>query len=82
MVETAIAFLQMPCNILPVFPQQLGHKFNHSVKTSKVILVSLFQKLGRPWAVSEKKTFKDFTILYMFIVQGQLQITLQKFDGN
>ena len=26
-------------------------------------------------AVSEKKTFKDFTILYMYITQGQGQIT-------
>ena len=26
-------------------------------------------------AVSEKKTFKDFMILYMYIAQGQGQIT-------
>ena len=35
-------------------------------------------------AVSEKKTFKDFTILYLYIAQGQVQIILrgQKFDCN
>ena len=27
-------------------------------------------------AVSEKKTFKDYKILYMYIAQGQGQITL------
>ena len=34
--------------------------------------------------VSEKKTFKNYTILYMYIAQGQGQITLwgQKFDYN
>ena len=33
-------------------------------------------------AVSEKKTFKNYKILYMYIVQWQGQITLkgQKFD--
>ena len=30
-----------------------------------------------PPAVSEKKTFKDYTILYMYIAQGQGQITLR-----
>ena len=35
-------------------------------------------------AVSEKKTFKNYTILYMYIAQWQGQITLkgQKFDYN
>ena len=32
-------------------------------------------------AVSEKKTFKTYTILYMYITQGKGQIT-QKFDCN
>ena len=34
--------------------------------------------------VSEKKTFKNYTILYMYIAQGQGQITLrgQNFDYN
>ena len=30
-------------------------------------------KIGQP--VSEKKTFKDFMILYLYIAQGQGQIT-------
>ena len=35
-------------------------------------------------AVSEKETFKNYTILYMYIAQGQGQITPrgQKFDYN
>ena len=35
-------------------------------------------------AVSEKKTFKDFTILYLYIAQGQVQIIPrgQKYDCN
>ena len=35
-------------------------------------------------AISEKKTFDDYTILYMYIAQGQWQITPreQKFDCN
>ena len=36
--KTAIAYLQMPCNILPVLPQQLGHKFDPVLKRSNVIL--------------------------------------------
>ena len=36
------AYLQMPCNSLPVLPQQLGHKSDHTIKWSKVILVSTF----------------------------------------
>ena len=32
-------------------------------------------KIGQ--AVSEKKTFKDYEILYMYIAQGQGQITLE-----
>ena len=36
------AYLQMPCNSLPVLPQQLGHKFDHTIKRSKVILVSFY----------------------------------------
>ena len=34
--------------------------------------------------VSEQKTFKNYTILYMYIAQGQGQITLlgQNFDYN
>ena len=35
-------YLQMPRNSLPVLPQQLGHKFDHTIKRSKVILVSSF----------------------------------------
>ena len=41
--KTAIAYLQMPCNILPVLPQQLGHELDCDVKRSKVILESLFE---------------------------------------
>ena len=35
-------------------------------------------------AVSEKKTFKNYTILYIYIAQGQEQITPrgQNFDYN
>ena len=29
--ETAIAYLQMPCNILPVLPQQLGQNADRAV---------------------------------------------------
>ena len=34
--------------------------------------------------VSEKKMFKNYTILYMYIAQGQGQLTLrgQNFDDN
>ena len=39
-------------------------------------------KIGR--AVIEKKTFKDYAILYTYIAQGQRQITPggQKFECN
>ena len=30
--ETDMEFLQMTCNIYPVLPQQLGHKFDRAVK--------------------------------------------------
>ena len=42
------------------------------------ILVKIVQ------TVSEKKTFKNYTILYMYIEQGQGQITIwgQNFDYN
>ena len=112
--------------LLPVLPQQLGQKFDHTIKRSKIILVLSFQQTlvdfqsflssdrrrflsvlpymgmaanlfsgeesfeqivnilsteGPMWnlvktvqAVSEK-TFKDFTILYMYRSQGQGQIT-------
>ena len=42
--KTAIAYLQMPCNILQVLPKQLGKKFDRAVKRSKVILGSSFKK--------------------------------------
>ena len=29
--KTTTAYLQMPCNFLPVLPQQLEHKFHHAV---------------------------------------------------
>ena len=44
LIKIAIAFLQMPCNVLPVLPQLLGCKFDHTIKRSKVILVSSFQQ--------------------------------------
>ena len=31
-------------NLLPVLPQQIGHKFNHIVKRSTVIVVSSFEQ--------------------------------------
>ena len=42
--KTAIAYLLMPCNFLPPFPQQLEHIFGHTVKRSNVILVSSFKQ--------------------------------------
>ena len=36
--------------------------------------MSYLMKIGQP--VLEKKTFKDYEILYMFIAKGQGQITL------
>ena len=30
--KTAVAYLQVPCNSLPVLPQQLGHKCDRAVK--------------------------------------------------
>ena len=42
LMKTAIAYLQIPCNILPVLPQQLRHKINHTINRSKVILGSSF----------------------------------------
>ena len=38
LIKTAIAYLQIPCNILLVLPQQLRHKYDHTIKRSKVIL--------------------------------------------
>ena len=35
LIKTAIAYLQMPCSILPVLPQQLVHKFDHTIKKVK-----------------------------------------------
>ena len=40
-----------------------------STESHKWILMKIVKE------VSEKKTFKDFTILYMYISQGQGQIT-------
>ena len=40
-----------------------------STEGPKCNLLKIFQ------AVSEKKTYKDYEILYMFIAQGQRQIT-------
>ena len=45
LIKTATTYLQMSCNILPVLPQQLGHKFDHTIKGSKAILVSSFGKI-------------------------------------
>ena len=48
--KTAIAYLQMPCNFLPVLPQQLGYKFDCAIKRSKFILGEYYlYKFGRPW---------------------------------
>ena len=47
--KTAIAYLEMPCNILPVLPQQLGQKFDSAVKRSKIILGSLFEQTWKTW---------------------------------
>ena len=45
LIKIATAYLQTPCNILPVLPQQIGHKSDHTVKRSKVILVSSFEQI-------------------------------------
>ena len=42
--QTALAYLQMLCNILPVLPQQLGQKFDCAIKRSKVSLGSSFEQ--------------------------------------
>ena len=38
--KTVIAYLQMPRNIFPVLPQQLGHKSDRALKRSKIIVES------------------------------------------
>ena len=72
--KTAMAYLLMPCNILPVLPQQLGQKLDRAIKSSKVILESSFEQIWktvRPGCnmprlnreallVLEKKIFKCF----------------------
>ena len=35
LIKTAIAYLQMPCNILPVLLNQQGYKFGQTVKSQK-----------------------------------------------
>ena len=45
LIKPAIEYLQMPYNILPVLPQQQGHKFEHTIKIkghpSLIILTNL-----------------------------------------
>ena len=31
LMKTAIAYLQMPCEILPVLPQQVGYKYDYTL---------------------------------------------------
>ena len=52
-------------------------------------IVNILSTEGPMWnlektvqVVSEKKTFKDFTILYMYIAQGQGQIAPKNFDSS
>ena len=43
-IKTAIAYLQIPCNILPVLPKQLGQKFDLDIKKSNptiIIIINL-----------------------------------------
>ena len=64
--ETAIAYLQMPYNILPVLPQQLGQKFDSAVKRSKVILGSSFEQTWwtlRPQCYISRFSLKAFLVL-------------------
>ena len=35
LIKTAIAYLQMPCNILPVLSHQLGQKFDRALKKAE-----------------------------------------------
>ena len=51
-----------------------AERFEQSVNmSSSEGLVCSLEKIGQ--AVSEKKTFKDYDILYMYIAQGQGQTT-------
>ena len=47
MSKTAIAYLQMSCNIFPVLPQELRYKFDHALKTQKSSWDHHLNKLGR-----------------------------------
>ena len=46
---------------------------------NKLIISPMCYLMKISKAVSEKKTFKDYQILYMFIAQGPGQITQEKF---
>ena len=43
--KTATAHLQMPCNILPILPQQMGQKFDSAIERSKVNLRSSSEQI-------------------------------------
>ena len=60
---------------MPIYGKHLKISFS---RTRKAL------RLNRAQAVSEKKTLKNYTILYMYIAQKQGQITPrgQNFDSN
>ena len=61
--KTAIAYLQMPCNIFPVLPQQLGHKFDHALKCQRSSWDHHLNKLGRPGVPDAIFSLKAFLVL-------------------
>ena len=42
--KTIVVYLQMPCNNLPVLPQQLQHTFDRAIKSSNIIIGSSFEQ--------------------------------------
>ena len=48
--------------LLPVLPQQLGHKFDHTIKRSKVILVLSFQQILSPWCCIPRFSLRAFLV--------------------
>ena len=64
--KKAIAYLQMPCNIHPVLPQQLGTEIWQCRKKSKVILGLSFEQAWltlRPRCYMPRVSIKAFLVL-------------------
>ena len=75
--KTAIAYLQMPCNILPVLTQQLGHKFDCAVKRSKVILGSSGVKKVAVFPLTRPTLFQTPDSAIFIIVGAKKSTDLQ-----